>query len=153
MKFKTVAFMRSNPDFELDAFLEPLVFNAEASGSFTGQVGEIDAQVGKIPINVAIPFHPKHKLITVASVGGFSLKLKPMKVSIDRVSVHVGGVLGEKGLQGKLKGKVGCKTEMKAEGKLSGNIVDLKVRLDEDDDDCEELEHEFHDHDKHPESE
>jgi hypothetical protein len=132
MKFETFATMRSNPDFELNAFLEPFEFNAEASGSFAGKVGLIDAHVGKIPINMAIPFDPRRRLVTVASIGGFRLKLEPMQVSVDRVAVHAGGVLGAKGMQGKLKGRVGCATEMKAEGKLSGKMSNIEIRIDDD---------------------
>jgi hypothetical protein len=132
MKFETFAMMRSNPDFELDAFLEPFRFEAEIAGGFAGQIGLIDAHVGRIPINVAIPFHPRRKMVTVASIGGFRLKLQPTEVRVDRVTVQAAGILGEKGIQGRVKGKVGCKTEMNVEGRLSGKINNVGIRFDDD---------------------
>ena len=156
MKFRTKAVMRSNPDFELDTLLEPLTFYATASGEFNGQIGEIRARVGKIPIDLLIPFHPKGKRVTVASIGGFTVRLNPMSIHIKECKIEAGGVLGDKhGMRAKMRGRVGCKTEMNATGKLSGKTGKLHLQLG-DEDDCDEHDHDdehhqHHDHDEHDE--
>lgn len=137
MKFKTRAIMRSDPDFELETLLDPMTFFASATGQFSGQIGEVHARVGRIPINVAIPFHPKRRMITVASIGGFTVSLKPMSIHIKECKIEAGGILGEKGLRAKMHGKVGCKTEMAASGKLSGKFGKVKVHLG-DEDECDD---------------
>src|ERR1035437_6462966 len=92
MKFKTHAMMRSNPDFDVDAFLEPVSFNFEVTGSFFGQIGKISASVDKIPIRLAIPFlKRKQQMLTVASIGGFNVKINPMQIQIEKANVQANG--------------------------------------------------------------
>jgi hypothetical protein len=123
--------MRSTPDFDMDTFLEPLSFNFDASGSFFGQVGEISASVDKVPIRVVIPFlKRKRRMLTVACIGGFNIKIHPMQIQIEKANVQTQGILGTKGLKGKLNGKIGCKSDINATGDISGKAANVKIEFE-----------------------
>jgi hypothetical protein len=135
MRFKTYAAMESHPDFDVEARLDPIDFNARVHGSCEVTVDSVSVDVGEIPIRVAIPFLKRRaKYPVLASVGGFRIAFSPFRVRTKGMTVQLEGVLGTKGIVGKMNGKIDCKTEMKADGKLVGRVGTFTVELGEDPD-------------------
>lgn len=128
MKFKTQVKMQSNPDFHIDANIDPFGFKTSAKGSFESSVSSIAFNVDEFPIRLAIPFLKRNgKLPVVASIGGFKIKLSPFHIKVEEAAVELEGLLGTKGITGKMDGKVGCETKMDMVGKLAGAEGTFKI--------------------------
>jgi hypothetical protein len=134
MRFKANADMKSNPDFHLDANLEPVGFKASVGGSVVGKISSISAGIEEIPVRMAIPFlKSRRRHPVVGSVGGFNFKLKPISVQLEKMAIDLDGMLGTEGIKAGVDGKVGCNTEMNMEGKVLGKLGTVTLTLGDDD--------------------
>jgi hypothetical protein len=125
--------MESNPDLKLHVSGEPVGFETTATGSFKAEVSAIAGSVEEIPIRLVIPFRRcGRSLQTIASVGGFGVRINPITVSVEGAGVTLEGVLGIKGIRGTLEGKIGCKSKLDVAGKLFGKIATCTLELPED---------------------
>lgn len=133
MKFKSKATMRSNPDFSIDARIEPIDSDISVDGSCDFAVSSISAAVSEIPIRVAIPFlKRRHRNQVVASIGGFKVELEPFSVKVDAMSMRLSGIFGSKGINCNMNCKVNCRTEMEMTGGLSGKVGKLEIDFSDD---------------------
>lgn len=133
MKFKVFGRMQSCPSITLDTTISPLDFETSIHGGFHGELGPFKANIGEIPIRLAIPFLKRKPV--VASIGGFPVSLDRFQVNVNEAGLDLKGVVGLKGIKAKVHSKVECSTEMKLEGRVSGRF-DLSDRdLDEECDD------------------
>lgn len=131
--FYAKGIMRSNPDFKIDANIEPIGFDISASGLVEGTVSAISATVDEIPIRLTIPFlKGRRRPQIVASIGGFKIRLEPFGVKLESESVRLRGVFGTEGIVGKLNTAVACKTEMEVTGHFSGKIDKLEPDSSDD---------------------
>ena len=133
MKFKTHVAMQSYPDFNIETRLDPVDFNTSIQGSCEGAVSSISVTVDEIPIRVAVPFlKRREKMPVLASIGGLKITLSPFQVKAEGMAVQLQGVLGTKGITGKMDGKVNCKTEMEMDGRFSGKVGNFMVKLSDE---------------------
>lgn len=133
MKFRSQAVMESNPDLKLEASSEPIGFESTATGSFKGDVSAIALSAEEIPIRLVIPFLRSGRGVrTIASVGGFGVRINPFTVSVEGAGVRLEGVLGTKGIRGTVEGKIGCRSKFDVSGKLFGKIASCTLDLSED---------------------
>lgn len=131
MKFETHLAMESHPDFHLDANLDPIGFGLSLEGGCEARIGEIAVDVDEIPFRLAIPFLKRRgKPPLLGSIGGFKVTLSPVHVSIGGKGMRLQGVLGTKGVAGRMDGKVQCETDMDIAGKLVGRVGTLALQLD-----------------------
>lgn len=123
MKFKAYAKMQSCPTVELDTIVEPIEFETSARGAFDAQLGPFSAEVGEIPVRMTIPFlRGRRKPTLIVTLGGFHLKLAQFRLNVEGASLDFNGRLGLKGLRGKLKGQIGCETDLETEGQILGRL-------------------------------
>jgi hypothetical protein len=134
MKFKGHARMGSNPSFTVDAKVEPLGFESSLAGAIEGMIGAMAASIGEIPIRLTIPFLKRRGAPpVVATVGGIAVKLRPLSVKVGAESLHMKGILGTKGIEGKVGCQVACRTEMEVEGRVGGKLGSVVLQLGSDD--------------------
>ena len=133
MKFNAKGWMRSNPDFHLDADMAPLDFDLGVTGSFQATINAISGSVSEIPVKMAIPFlRRKEKQQVVASIGGFDLRLNPFNFQVKDAGIRLDGVVGKKGLKTSLDGKIGCNTEMNLKGGVDGKLGSVTMNFGDD---------------------
>ncbi|TAN74303.1 MAG: hypothetical protein EPN14_09340 [Gallionella sp.] len=132
MKFRAFGRMQSCPSISLDTTINPLDFETSLHGSFHGELGPFKGYVGEIPIRLAIPFLKRKPVI--ASIGGFPLSLDRFQVNVNKAGLDLKGVIGSEGIKAKVHSKVECSTEMKLEGRVSGQFNLSDRDLDEEDD-------------------
>ena len=120
---KAQGVMRARPVCKVDAKVKPIGFESSACGTFGIDVSSISAAIGAIPVRVAIPFmKPKRELPVVAVIGGFKVKLNPLQVKVEGSSLHLKGVLGTKGIEGKMNCEVDCKMEIDLESDICEKV-------------------------------
>jgi hypothetical protein len=134
MKFDSHLKMRSHPGFKTEAAVEPIAFRASAKGAFNCEVSSIVVDVDEIPISLAVPFLRRVEQIVIGKIGGFSIKLNPFQAQVESHGGEIDGVLGTKGIRGKLNGKVDCETDMNAKGIITGRLGTAVLTLEPDDD-------------------
>lgn len=131
MKFETHLAMQSHPDFHLDASLDPVTFGLVLRGSCEARIDRVSVDVGEIPFRLAIPFLKRRgKPPLLGSIGGFAVTLSPLHIKVGGRDMRLDGVLGTKGIAGRMDGKVQCKTDMDIDGKLVGRVGTLALQLD-----------------------
>jgi len=149
MKFNARGKMKSRPSFTIDATAAPIAFETSATGAFEGMLGPFAAQIGAIPIRLAVPFMKKRRALPViAAFGGFRIKVEPIHVRVERASLSLKGVAGTEGLEGKLDCRVDCKTKMDIQGTLNGRMGLSHLDFGAEDFRDEQF-HEYEDEHKH----
>ncbi|MGE3152119.1 MAG: hypothetical protein AB7G48_10925 [Nitrospiraceae bacterium] len=134
MKLNSQILMESEPEFSLQAMTAPIAFESTATGALSATVSCIAVKVDEIPINLAIPFLKRRGgMQMIASLGSFGVKVAPFSVTIEGASVRLEGILGTKGVQAEVKGKVGCKSKLNVKGKLFGKIANCAIELPDGD--------------------
>jgi hypothetical protein len=134
MKFKGHARMGSSPSFTVDAKVEPVGFESSLGGAIEGTVGAIVASIEEFPIRLAIPFMKRRgDPPVVASIGGFKAKINPLSVKVAAESLHMKGIFGSKGIEGKIGCQVACRTEMEVQGRVGGKLGSVVLQLGSDD--------------------
>lgn len=122
--------MQSSPSFQIKAKADPIGFESSAKGSFVASTSCISVAIDEVPFRLAIPFLKRRcQLARVASIGGFKIRLKPFKVKLDIPSLNLQGVLGTRGIEGKLDTQVACKTKVEMAGECIGKFATLKLDL------------------------
>ena len=124
------------PSFASQVRMQPVALEAKISGGFKVGVSAISANVSAIPIRLAIPFLKTRRsspLPLLAVIGPFHLRLKPFNIELMDLDFHVDALLGKgKGLQGEIKGEIGCHTEMEMEGELPVKLSSVCLNLAEE---------------------
>jgi hypothetical protein len=134
VKFNMNALMKSHPEIDFRAKLEPLSVDMGLEGGLSAVVGALSGAVGEIPIRMRIPFLRRGNL-TVASVGGFEAKLNPFGVDIRRAHLNGQVVLGrDGGIKGEGRCAVRCETEMNAKGNFVGKAGNIRLNFEGDED-------------------
>jgi hypothetical protein len=135
MKFNAFGLMKSNPGFSMENHIGPMDFSAQVKGSVRANIGAVSVKIGEIPLKLRIPFlkHHHHPVV-IGSIGGTTLKIDPVSVSIEDMGLAVSGVLGnkEKGLHVHTDAKVACQTEMEASGCVGGRVGIGSIDLGDD---------------------
>ena len=131
MKFMAQGVMRSSPNFKARWKMEPLSFDTGVSGSCKVAVGAISANIGVIPIRLAIPFLKRRRMPLMGAIGPIQVKLNPLELQLEHLRLHFGGVLGEKGLQGEIDLQVACQTEMEVAGDIPIKLSSVCLNLEE----------------------
>ena len=150
MKFTVFGKMHSNPSMKINAAVAPVDVNLSAEGGLEGRLGPFGAEIGEIPIHLAIPFLRRRgsSRVVVAAFGGFRIRLEHFHVSIERARFDLNGTIGQNGIRSEIDCKVACSTEMHARGAVSGRVGISHLDLGEQDD---EHPGEFHEpHKDHP---
>lgn len=133
MKVKALMQMRSNPSITLDTKLHPIAVESSLAGDFGLSIGAISARVGEIPVRFAVPFLKRRgALPTVASFGGFTIRLKPIEARIGTDGIKVHGTLGTKGIEAHVESQIACKTDMEVKGQVGGRIGTVTLHLGSD---------------------
>ncbi len=140
MKFKVFGRMQSCPSIKLDTRIKPLDFNIGATGSFKGKLGPFSADIGEIPIRLAIPFLKRRPVI--ASIGGFPVKLDRFQVDVDKAALELNGVLGLKGIQASVDAQIDCATDIEMKGDMTGRLGLSQLDLGDENTDHEHLKEE-----------
>ncbi len=131
MNFKTRIAMESFPGFHVDAGLDPMDFRASVRGSCEATVDSVSLRVSAIPLRMAIPFLKRRRRYPVlGSVGGFQITLSPLHLKVGEMGLKLDGVLGTKGIAGRMDGKIDCKTEMHVDGHLAGKVGTVTLEFD-----------------------
>jgi|GEM_PF-1707170 len=120
MKFKVFGRMQSCPSIKLDTHINPLDFNIAINGAFSGKVGPFSADIGEIPIRIAIPFLKRRPV--VASIGGFPIALDRFQIDVEKAALELNGVLGLKGINASVDSQVDCSTDVELKGDVSGRV-------------------------------
>ena len=120
MKFKVFGRMQSCPAIKLDTRIDPLDFNINVKGAFNGKVGPFSADIGEIPIRLAIPFLRRRPVI--ASIGGFPIGLDRFQIDVEKAALDLKGVLGLKGIHASVDTAVDCSTEIDLKGDVRGRV-------------------------------
>lgn len=153
MRFQTRVAMESSPGVHLHGDLEPLDLHTSISGSCAASIGSIHLHVSRIPIYLAIPFLKRRRPQLMGAIGGVELRVSPIDLSVEDMNLSLDGVLGTKGLRGRLDGHVDCETKMRVDGDVKGKVGTFTLALEDEHDghghhDKYEHEHEHeHDHD------
>lgn len=134
MKFKSHSVIQGNPQLKLRAKSEPIGFKAGAEGSLKLTVGQIDARVDEIPVNVTIPFLRGGGVRKVASLGAFGVHIDPFPVAVEAFGVRFDGVLGTEGMDCTLDGSMACKMELDMAGSLPGTVAKAAFELADEED-------------------
>jgi hypothetical protein len=122
--------MRSNPTFNAKVKMDPVEFDTSVSGSLGLDLGSVNAYVGEIGVRFAIPFlRPRRKLPLIATVGGFRIRLSPLRIQSKGVAFRVGGVVGTKGTTADLDVGVKCQTEMDVQANVPVKVGKIQVDL------------------------
>jgi hypothetical protein len=129
MKFNVRALMRSNPEIDFQGKLEPLAVDCGFEGGLSAVIGAISGSVGEIPIRLRIPFLKRGNL-TVASVGGFTVKTHPIDVDVRRAHLNGRAVLGPEGIAGAGRCAVRCETEVDAKGTFVGKAGNIRLNFE-----------------------
>jgi hypothetical protein len=130
VKFKTRIAMESSPGFDMDAALSPVGVNALVRGKCKAAIDSIAVTVGDIPVRLAIPFLKQRKPPILASIGRFKITLSPIRLTAEGMEFELDGVIGTKGINAGIKGKVDCKTEMMMDGNLVGRVGTMSIEFD-----------------------
>ena len=120
MKFTLFGRMQSCPSIGMDAMIDPLDFVTSIKGGFHGELGPFKAHIGSVPIRFAVPFLKRKPVI--ASIGGFSIDLHRFRIDVDNAELDLKGIIGLKGIKANVHSKIGCSTEMKLDGKVTGRV-------------------------------
>jgi hypothetical protein len=131
MKFNLHALARSNPEFDIQGKLDPLSVDLGLQGALSATIGAISGTVSEIPIRVRIPFL-KHGDRKVASVGGFTVHLRPFDIAVKNASIHAKGTLGTDGIRGVAHASVKCQTEVDSKGTFVGKAGNVKLDFTEE---------------------
>ena len=130
MNFKAHGLMKSNPTLNAKVKMDPNEFDTSVGGSFGLELGTLTAYIGEIGVRFAVPFlKPRRKLPMIATVGGFRIRLNPLKIQSKGVAFRVAGVLGTKGSVADLDVGVKCQTEMDVQGHVPVKVGKIQVDL------------------------
>jgi hypothetical protein len=135
MKVKGFATVDGHPEAKGKFSLNPIHFETSVHANMDLHVGSISAEISEVPIRLAIPFMKRkaRKLMVIGSVGGIKVRLEPLRVTAERLSLDMEGVLGTKGIEGQAEGEMSCESRVKGKGLLEGTIVIPPIIFKEDD--------------------
>jgi hypothetical protein len=126
--------MESTPGVHLHGDLDPLDLRTSISGSCAASIGSIHLHLSRIPVYVTIPFLKRRRPQLMGVLGGVDLRVSPIDLSVEDMSLSLDGVLGTKGLRGRLDGHVDCETRMRVDGDVKGKVGTFTLALDDEHD-------------------
>lgn len=128
MKFKAHGLMRSNPSFNAKVKVDPVEFDTGLSGALGFEIGPVRAYIGEIKVRFAVPFlKPRRRLPMIATVGGFGIRLNPLRIQSKGIALRAAGIMGTKGSQADVDVGVKCQTEMDVDGNLPIKVGRIHV--------------------------
>jgi hypothetical protein len=123
MIFKSRLNVALNPDVKLHARTQAVEFAARGGGTVDVMTGPIDAEVGVVPVRVALPFMPGRRVV-LASFGPFRFAMKPIKLSIHSGDLQVSGKIGgEEGIDARVELQGKCRAEIEAAGETDMKML------------------------------
>jgi hypothetical protein len=134
LKFNSNITLQGNHGVKIDAKSGPITCSASADGSFKLTTGPIRAQVGEIPIRLAIPFLAGPAAMrTVAAIGAFGVRFDPCTVEVQAFGVRCQGVLAAEGMQCQLNVNLAGKTQVDLLGSIHGKLARVLLELADED--------------------
>jgi hypothetical protein len=112
MNFKSRLNVAMNPDLKVNARIRPFEFSVRGGGKLDVTTGPIHAEVGVVPVRVALPFM-RGRRVVLASFGPFDFTMKPITFSVHSAEVRVDGKIGgEEEIDARLDLQGKCRSEI-----------------------------------------
>jgi hypothetical protein len=134
MKFNAKTLMKSNPTFDINTKMKPVDIDFSIKGDMNANLGELSVHISRVPINMRIPFLRRSLgEIEVGSLGEVDVNFEPFALNVQGSSMDINGTIGKDGINGEMKGKVGCETEMDIKATGSGKVGTFQIDLENKD--------------------
>jgi hypothetical protein len=127
MIFKSRLNVAANPDIKLHLDARPVEFAMRGSGTLSVKTSPIHAEVGIVPVRVAMPFM-RGRRVVLASFGPFHFTLKPITFAIQSAEIHTDGKFGgAEGIDAHVDVQGKCRAEIHAEGESDAKVVKATI--------------------------
>ncbi len=127
MNLKAHIGVAAHPDVRLHARLKGFDFRVKGEAALTIATGAIRAEIGELPVRLAIPFH-RHRRVVVGALGPCTLQIHPADAGIRITDVQLGGSLGgDEGIAGETHVQGNCQAEIDIAGETPGKILKAAI--------------------------
>jgi len=122
MNFKSQIGVTAHPDLRLRTRLEKLDFVLHGDARVSIATGTIRAEVGEVPLRLAIPFH-RHRRVVAGSVGPFRVTVHPIEATLHITDIRATGTLGgAEGIAGELHCQGNCSADVSVTAEAPGKL-------------------------------